>query len=88
MWGSTNRITVQASLSIKQDPISKVTSAKRIGWVVQAVENLSNKHEGPEFKLQYCQKKKCFQCTRRPVWLEHERGVVGEAGRDQHVLMM
>jgi hypothetical protein len=38
MWGSTNRrITVQASIHINQDPISKITNAKKglVGWLKQ-----------------------------------------------------
>jgi hypothetical protein len=52
--GSTNRsMVVQASLGIKQDPISNITKAQRAGGVVQMVENLLSQ---PEFNPQYCQK--------------------------------
>jgi hypothetical protein len=30
VWGSTNRIDVQAGPGIKRDPISKITSVKRL----------------------------------------------------------
>jgi hypothetical protein len=44
--GSINRrITVQARLGKKQDPISKITRAKRVGGVKQAVEYLPRKYE-------------------------------------------
>jgi hypothetical protein len=39
------RIKVKASLNIKQDPISKITNAKRVGRVAQVVECLPSKHE-------------------------------------------
>jgi hypothetical protein len=35
----------QAGLGKKQDPISKITRAKRAGGVAQAVECLTHKHE-------------------------------------------
>jgi hypothetical protein len=38
MQGSTyRRIAVQAGLGIKQDPISKITKAKRAGRVAQVI---------------------------------------------------
>jgi hypothetical protein len=44
--GSTNRrITVQAGLGIKQDPISKIINAERAGGVIQVVELLPSKHK-------------------------------------------
>jgi hypothetical protein len=46
MRGSTNRrIKIQTSPGIKQDPISKITSAKRAGGMAQVVEHLSSKHK-------------------------------------------
>jgi hypothetical protein len=39
------RIVIQACLSIKQDPISKITNLKRTGGVAQVVENLPSKCE-------------------------------------------
>jgi hypothetical protein len=45
LWGSTNRITVQASQDLKWDCISKITKAKRAGSVTQVVEYLSSKHK-------------------------------------------
>jgi hypothetical protein len=37
MWGSTNRkMRVQINLGIKQNPISKITCAKRVGGVALA----------------------------------------------------
>jgi hypothetical protein len=42
--GSTNRrITVQANLGIKWDPISKITKAKSTGNMTQVVEDLPDK---------------------------------------------
>jgi hypothetical protein len=53
---STNRrFAIQASLSKKQDPTSKVNRAKRAGGVAQAAEHLPSKYKA-EFKPQYCQK--------------------------------
>jgi hypothetical protein len=44
MPGSTDkRITIQASLGIKRDPIFKITNAKRAAEVVQVVEHLPSK---------------------------------------------
>jgi hypothetical protein len=44
--GSTNkRIPVQAFPGIKQDPISKITNAKRNGGVAQVVMQMPSKHE-------------------------------------------
>jgi hypothetical protein len=37
---TTRRIMVQVSLGIKQDPISKITRAKRASGVTQVVEHL------------------------------------------------
>jgi hypothetical protein len=37
------RITVQADLDRKQDPISKVTRTKRAGGMAQVVEHLASK---------------------------------------------
>jgi hypothetical protein len=49
-WGSTNRrIIVQGCLGIKQNPISKITKAKRAGGVVQVVECLPSKYEALSF---------------------------------------
>jgi hypothetical protein len=39
------KIMVQASPGIKQDPISKITTGKRAGSVIQVVEHLPSKHE-------------------------------------------
>jgi hypothetical protein len=45
LWqeASTRRIVVQAGQDRKQDPISKITRAKRAGGVDQAVEHLPRK---------------------------------------------
>jgi hypothetical protein len=44
MVGSINRRTgVQGCLSKKQDPISKITQAKRAGGMAQAVQYLPSK---------------------------------------------
>jgi hypothetical protein len=52
------RISVQPSLREKQDPISKITKAKRAGGMAQAVEHLPIKH-----KAQYHQKIKNHVCN-------------------------
>jgi hypothetical protein len=43
MQGSTRRTEAQASQEIKQNPASKIISAKRDGGVAQVVELLSSK---------------------------------------------
>jgi hypothetical protein len=46
MQGSTKRgAAVQTDPDIKQDPISKLTNAKRPGKVIQEVEHLPSKHK-------------------------------------------
>jgi hypothetical protein len=56
-WENTNeRITVQACLGIKQEPISKITNAKRTG-VSSSGTIPTQQAKGPEFKLQCHQKK-------------------------------
>jgi hypothetical protein len=47
------RISEQASLGKKGDPISKITRTKKAGGGAQVIECLLKKHE---FKPQYCQK--------------------------------
>jgi hypothetical protein len=49
---------VQASLGKKQDPISKITRAKRAGGMAQGVEHTSQKHEALSFKPSTAKKKK------------------------------
>jgi hypothetical protein len=53
-WG----ITMQACSGIEQDPIPKITNAKRAGRVAQGVEYLPNKFKALSSTLQYCKKKK------------------------------
>jgi hypothetical protein len=48
----------QSDLCKKQDPISKLTTAKRASCVAQAVEHLPSKVQSLEFKSQYHQKQK------------------------------
>jgi hypothetical protein len=56
MQESINRIVVQADQEhIKQDPISKITNAKRADRVTQVIEHLPS----PEFNAQYYKKKSC-----------------------------
>jgi hypothetical protein len=43
MQGSTRRTEAQASQEIKQNPASKIISAKRDGGMAQVVELLSSK---------------------------------------------
>jgi hypothetical protein len=50
---------VQASLNRKQDPISKVTTAKRVGGMTQVIENLPSKNEALSSNLTTTGKKKC-----------------------------
>jgi hypothetical protein len=40
-----NRVTVQAALGKKLDPISKLTRREKVEIVTQAVEQLPRKHE-------------------------------------------
>jgi hypothetical protein len=49
MWGKHKYHHCPASLDIKRDPISKITSTERVGGVTQEV--------GPEFNLHCCRKK-------------------------------
>jgi hypothetical protein len=48
-----NKIKVQASQGATQDPIPKITKAKRARGMAQMVDCLT---PGPEFKTQYHQK--------------------------------
>jgi hypothetical protein len=54
------RIAVQGQPKqiVRKTPISKITTAKWTGSVIQAVEHLLCKARSPEFKLQSHQKKK------------------------------
>jgi hypothetical protein len=46
MQASTNRrVTVQASLTIKQSPVSKITTIKGTGGMAQVVECMHSKHK-------------------------------------------
>jgi hypothetical protein len=49
---------MQACSGIEQDPIPKITNAKRAGRVAQGVEYLPNKFKALSSTLQYCKKKK------------------------------
>jgi hypothetical protein len=56
--GSINeRIATQADPGIKQDPISKITKAKRIGSVAEGAQCLPPQAQSPEFNPKYCLKK-------------------------------
>jgi hypothetical protein len=51
-WGSTkSRIAGQANGGVKQDPISKITNAKRADGVIQMLKHLPSKHEAPSSTL-------------------------------------
>jgi hypothetical protein len=42
---TNRRIVIQASLGIKQDPVSKIASTKRTFGIGQVIAHLSHKHE-------------------------------------------
>jgi hypothetical protein len=48
----TRNITVQVSLVKKQEPVSKITRAKRAGSMAPVVKHPLHKHVSPEFKPQ------------------------------------
>jgi hypothetical protein len=52
------RVVVQASLSKKQDPISKISRVKRDGGIVCMVEHLPSKYE-PRIQTPVPLPKKC-----------------------------
>jgi hypothetical protein len=57
LGGINRRIEVQASLGIKQDPISKITNTKT-AWGMAQLEAFSlSKLEALSSNPQYCQKK-------------------------------
>jgi hypothetical protein len=43
LCGSTNRIAVQVNQGIKQNPILKITNARKVSEVAQVVEHLPSK---------------------------------------------
>jgi hypothetical protein len=53
-------MVVQASQSIKQDPLSKTANTKRAGRVVQMEEHLHSKHKAPSSTLPVPPKKECY----------------------------
>jgi hypothetical protein len=74
--GINKRITVQACQSIKRDPISKITSAERVGGVAQVVEHLPSKVLGSNPTITEKKKKGWLALSSNPTITKKKRMAV------------